>query len=160
VEHDDTQTVHNNRTITVDGTHTETIKKDTSITITEGNLSHDVVKGTAYYHVKDAVTEEFEANQKTTVTNEIEIESKAFVQIKAADYIELTVGKSTLLMYADGSIELSGVNIAVDGKSQVNVHGGDVISKADSNHIITGGLVESKAGGTNTVIGATVLLNP
>jgi type VI secretion system secreted protein VgrG len=38
VEHDDTQTVHNNRTIDVDGTHTETIKKDTTITVTDGKI--------------------------------------------------------------------------------------------------------------------------
>ncbi len=36
VEHDDTQTVHNNRVISVDGTHTETIKKDTVIVVTNG----------------------------------------------------------------------------------------------------------------------------
>ena len=37
VEHDDTQTVQNNRTIKVDGTHTENIVKDTTITIDQGN---------------------------------------------------------------------------------------------------------------------------
>src|SRR5262249_33874670 len=38
IEHDETHHIKNNRTITVDGTHTETIKKDTSIKITEGKL--------------------------------------------------------------------------------------------------------------------------
>jgi type VI secretion system secreted protein VgrG len=40
IEHGDTQHIKNNRTIDVDGTHTETIKKDTTITITEGKLEH------------------------------------------------------------------------------------------------------------------------
>lgn len=39
VRHDDTQAVHNNRTITVDGTHTETIKKDAKVTITDGSYT-------------------------------------------------------------------------------------------------------------------------
>lgn len=45
VEHDDTQTIQNNRTIKVDGTHTETIVKDTTITITEGNVSLTINQG-------------------------------------------------------------------------------------------------------------------
>ncbi len=52
VEHDDTQTVHNNRTIQVDGTHTETIIKDTTITVKSGNFQHSVDTGTALYKVK------------------------------------------------------------------------------------------------------------
>src|SRR5205814_4951811 len=44
VEHDDRQTVHNNRTINVDGTHTETIVKDTTINVTDGKESNTVKK--------------------------------------------------------------------------------------------------------------------
>src|SRR4029077_9447114 len=40
IEHDETHHVKNDRTITVDGTHTETVKKATTITITEGPYSH------------------------------------------------------------------------------------------------------------------------
>ena len=40
VENNDTQYVQVDRTIKVDGKHTETIKLDTSITITEGNHTH------------------------------------------------------------------------------------------------------------------------
>ncbi len=45
VENNDTQTIQNNRTIEVDGTHTEKIVKDTTITITEGNHSLTLNQG-------------------------------------------------------------------------------------------------------------------
>ena len=61
VENNDTQRVMNNRQINVDGTHTETIVKDTSITITEGNHSHTVNKGDQSITVDTG-------NQSTTVT--------------------------------------------------------------------------------------------
>jgi type VI secretion system secreted protein VgrG len=60
VGHDDTQTVKNNRTVK----------------ITEGKLNHDVVAGTATYHVKGDVTERYEAKQATTVTSDITIVSQ------------------------------------------------------------------------------------
>jgi len=67
VEHDDSQTVHNNRTIKVDGTHTETITKDTKITIESGTYNHDVAGNTATYHVSADLTENYDAKQTTTV---------------------------------------------------------------------------------------------
>ena len=47
VEHDQTNTVNND--------FTETIKKNATISITEGKFSHDVVAGTATYHVQGAI---------------------------------------------------------------------------------------------------------
>jgi type VI secretion system secreted protein VgrG len=67
VEHDDSQTVHNNRTIKVDGTHTETVTKDTKITIESGTYNHDVAGNTATYHVSADLTENYDANQTSTI---------------------------------------------------------------------------------------------
>ena len=75
VEHDDTQTVHNNRTIQVDGTHTETIVKDTTIQITKGKLNHQVQTGTANYYVKDDIVETYDATQLTVAKQSIDIAS-------------------------------------------------------------------------------------
>src|SRR5437588_3545694 len=87
IQHDETHTVKTgNRTIKVEtGTHTETIKQNTSITITDGSYSHDVQKGTAQYHVKGAVTEIYEDTQDTTVTKTIKIDGKANILIQAVD---------------------------------------------------------------------------
>jgi type VI secretion system secreted protein VgrG len=161
VEHDDTQTVHNDRTITVDGKHTETIKKDTTIKITEGKLDHDVVAGTAKYHVQGDVTENYSANQKTTVNNDIIITSTTTkIHGTAATEIKLEVGSSKLLMKSNGDISLEGVNVSIKGSSSVTVKGGIVHSEADSEHQIKGAIVLSEGSATNTIKGGMVMLNP
>jgi type VI secretion system secreted protein VgrG len=169
IEHDQTLLVNNDRTDTVLGNHTETITKDTAITIELGNFAHNVNTGTADYYVKSNLTEKYDANQTTTVTSSqkttvgdnIDITAQSgYIHLTAATEIKLVVGSSTLLMKSDGSIALTGLNIAVDGKTQVNIHGGDIVSKADDNHLTWGGLVKTEAKGANTVKGTTVLLNP
>jgi type VI secretion system secreted protein VgrG len=136
VEHDDSQTVHNNRTISVDGTHTETIKKDTTVLVTQGK-------------------------ETNTVNKEILITSQtAHVYVTAATEIKLQVGASKLHMFADGRIELSGVNIAIDGSAKVRTHGAEVTSEADSQHQTKGAIVISEGSATNTVKGGMVMLNP
>jgi type VI secretion system secreted protein VgrG len=136
VEHDMADTVHNNRTITVGGTHTETIKKDTKIEITEGKLEHKVLSKTADYHVEGAVTEKYNATQATTVKNNITITSAAGgiklqtpgnkdavpageIIIDASKKITLHTGKSKLEMDVDGNITLHGVNIKVVGDTEI-----------------------------------------
>jgi type VI secretion system secreted protein VgrG len=161
IEHDDTQHIKNDRTINVDGKHTETIKKDTSIIVSEGNLSHDVAKGTAYYHVKGAVQEKFEDSQDTVVKNGIHIASEtAHIYIHTATNIQLHVGDSNIWMDSGGQIAIKGNNIAIEGKESVSIHGGMVRSKADSTHEIEGGNVISDGKGSNTVKGGMVMLNP
>jgi type VI secretion system secreted protein VgrG len=121
VEHDQTDTVHNNRSITIDGTHTETIKKDTTIKITEGKLVHEVTSKTADYSVKGAVTEKFDATQETTVKNNITIKSaEGEILIEAAKSITLHTGDSKITMAQNGDITLEGVNIKSIGKTLVH----------------------------------------
>jgi type VI secretion system secreted protein VgrG len=161
IQHDDTQHVKNDRTITVDGKHTETINKDTSITIKTGNLVHDVKTGTAYYHVKSAVQEKFEDSQDTIVKNGIHIASEtAHIYIHTATNIQLHVGESSIWMDSGGQISIKGNNIAINGKESVTIHGGMVRSEADTTHDITGGNVKSDAKGSNVVKGGMVMLNP
>jgi type VI secretion system secreted protein VgrG len=163
IEHDETHTVNDgDRTISVKtGKHTETIKGDTTIKITDGNLDHEVGTGTAKYHVKGAVTEIFDDKQETTVNADIIITSKTTkIHGIASTEIQLKVGSSKLLMKSDGSIELSGTHIAIKGTEQVEIKGGSIVSSADSNHDISGALVKSEASATNTIKGAMVMLNP
>ena len=67
VEHDQSTTVHNNRTDRIDGTHTETITKDTRITIESGTYSHDVAANTATYHVSGDLAEHYDSRHDQTV---------------------------------------------------------------------------------------------
>lgn len=161
VGHDDTQTVKHNRTVT----------------ITQGNLSEDVVAGTATSHVQGAVTETYDATQATTVKGDITIVSTTggiavaadaqHVYIKGTTSIQLHVGSSMLWMDAGGQITIKGVNVsiegdnvAVKGASNVTVKGGTVHSEADSQHQIKGAIVLSEGSATNTVKGGMVMLNP
>jgi type VI secretion system secreted protein VgrG len=177
IEHDDTLTVHNDRKVTVDGMFTEVIDKDTSITIKTGTYSHDVQTGATLYHVKADLTEDYDANQETTVgdtqtttvQNEITITSeKASIHVKAgtevhieaATEIQLHVGASKFLMKSDGRIELSGTNIAITGGESVNTSGGSITSEAKQDHNIKGAIVKSSGSATNTVSGGMVMLNP
>ncbi|HSU57805.1 MAG TPA: type VI secretion system tip protein VgrG [Bryobacteraceae bacterium] len=136
VEHDDSQTVHNNRVIAVDGTHTETIKKDTVIIVTEGK-------------------------EVNTVKQQIEVTSQTqYIYLTAATEIKLEVGQSKLHMFADGRIQITGQNIAIDGAQKVRTHAAEVTSEADMQHQTKGAIVVSEGSATNTVKGAMVMLNP
>ncbi len=75
VEHDDTQTINNHRTIHVFGKHTETIEKDTKIVVSQGNLLHMVNTGTAKYYVKSSIDETYDDKQTTSVKNDLTIVS-------------------------------------------------------------------------------------
>ena len=145
VEHDQTNTVH--------GKMTETIDKDTTIHITQGKLEHKVQTGTALYDVKGALTENYQTTQDTTVKGNITITS-------TSGDILVQTGPSKLLMKNDGSIELSGLSIAIKGTTKVYVKGGEVVSEADTTHEISGAAVKSTGSATNTVTGGVVMLNP
>ncbi len=161
VEHDDTQTVHNNRTIGVDGTHTETIKKDTTIKITEGNLVHDVEKGTAAYHVKGAVTENFDNTQTTTVKNAVEIWSTdATILVDAKTSIELHTGSSRMVMKSDGSIRIDGKNIEIIGTQEVKLGVGTQTVTLNNQEVASAGAgIKAAAIGVHEISGALVKIN-
>jgi type VI secretion system secreted protein VgrG len=154
VGHDDTQTVTNNRTVT----------------ITSGNLSEDVAAGTASYHVKGAVTESFEATQATTVKGDLTIVSQTGgitiaadaqgIYVKGTTSIQIHVGSSKIWMDAGGQISIEGVDVTIKGSSSVTVKGGTVHSEAESQHQIKGAIVLSEGSATNTVKGGMVMLNP
>jgi type VI secretion system secreted protein VgrG len=95
VEHDDTQLVQNNRIINVNGTHTETIVKDTTIEITEGNETITLDKG----------------NQSTTAT-------LGKISITAMQSITLTVGPSVIELTPEG-ITIDAPMITISGETAV-----------------------------------------
>ena len=97
----------------------------------------------------------------TTVANEIVTTSQgAHIYLTAATEIKLEVGASKLLMKSNGDIELSGINVAINGAAKVRIHGAEVTSEADAQHQIKGAIVISEGSATNTVKGGMVMLNP
>ncbi|HXA05587.1 MAG TPA: type VI secretion system tip protein TssI/VgrG [Bryobacteraceae bacterium] len=161
VEHDDTQTIHNNRAIKVDGTHNETITKDTNITIEKGPYKLDVQNNTHTHHVKGNVNETYDADQHTIVANNILTQSKtAKITIDAAEEIFLHCGQSMMSLKKDGTITISGQNVSVLGAQTVKVGVGNQNVVCDVQKVATSGAaINSNAVGMHTITGAVVKIN-
>ena len=155
---------------TVGHDYTETIKNNAAIEITEGKYKHDVKTGTADYHVQAALTEKYDATQATTIQSDLTIKSTAGVitvsadakniYVHAATNIILETGQSKLELYSNGNINLTGLNIAINGSKKVYTSGDDIVSEAGKNHEVSGQLVKSTGTTSNTVQGQVVMLNP
>jgi type VI secretion system secreted protein VgrG len=154
VEHDEIVVVLHNRSLTIgggkdnsdpkkDGTLTQTIEGDVYMGIQKGDYTHEVQKGQA------------------TLTGEkaVALESKSQdVSVKAKTQIKLEVGSSSLLMKADGTIELKGVNITIEGSEKVIVK--PAVITLDGSHVhVSGKTIDSIASGVHVINGSPVKLN-
>jgi type VI secretion system secreted protein VgrG len=176
VEKDEKNLIMNNRYITVDGKQTEKIKGNVRVNITEGDLKHDIETGNAKYHVKGKldhqvegkVKEKFSSSMETNVSNDIKVKSvNSSIEIEAAESIRLKTGQSSILLKNDGTIEIKGLKISINGNSiaikgieSIKQKGGSITSNATVDHNIKGKIVLSEGSVTNTVKGAMVMLNP
>jgi type VI secretion system secreted protein VgrG len=131
---------------------TDTVTNNKSVTIKSGNSEFKVSSGTHTEEVNGAVKEIFKNSQTTEVTTQI--------LIKAGTSIQIEVGASKLWMDSGGNISLEGVNVTIKGSACVTIHGGIVHSEAESEHQTKGAIVLSDGSGTNTVKGGMVMLNP
>jgi type VI secretion system secreted protein VgrG len=125
VEHDDSQLVQNDRTIQVDGKHTETITKDTTITIKEGNLSLTLNQG------NESTTLD-QGNQSTKV-------SLGSASHEAMQQIELKVGQSSIVLTQQG-ITIKGLMISIQGTVQVEAKAPMTTVNADALLTLKGGI--------------------
>ena len=117
VEHDDTQHIQNNRTINVDGTHTETIVKDTTIKITEGNHSLTLNQGnqSIKLDIGNQSTQLDVGNQSTNV-------DLGKIDMTAMQSITLTVGGSSIKIDQMG-VTIQGMMIKISGDIMTQVEG-------------------------------------
>src|SRR4030095_13145178 len=99
-----TTTVHNNRASTVDVNSTELVKGKKTTT----------VNGTVLETYNDALSTIVKSGTLLTSTG-------ANVHVIAATEVMLNSGASTLLLKSDGTIELTGVKVVINGKSLVDV---------------------------------------
>jgi type VI secretion system secreted protein VgrG len=171
VDGDDTITINKgNRKIDVaKGSESITVKKDRSIdilngsqtiTVQNGDRTIKVLKGMETTEIKGPVNETYKTSQRTTVTRNVNIESKeSHIELTAKTQIKLKVGESQLIMKSDGTIELKGVAVAIDG-ANVGIHGDEVTSKAGGKNTTMGDTTLVKGSSTATLQGGMVLLNP
>jgi hypothetical protein len=163
VQHDDTQrVVTGNRTISVEtGTHTETIKGDTTITVTTGAYLLDVASNTHTHHVKGKVTENYHNEQETKVASNILIQSlQAKVTVDAAQEIHLHCGDSMMKLVSDGTILISGKNVTISGEQTTKVGVGNQNTICDVTSVVTSGAnITANATGTHDIVGNPVKIN-
>ncbi len=104
VENNDTQSVGANRIITVGGAHSETITKDTAITVTEGNHSTTIAKGchTTTVSQGDQSNVVSTGAQTNTVKGDITVSSESGeYKLSSPSKITLAVGGSTIIIEPD-----------------------------------------------------------
>ena len=127
VENDDTQTVKNSRLITVEGTHTETITKDTTITITEGNHSLTLNKGnqSITLDMGDQATKLSVGNQTITLAigNQTTKLDLGAASTQAMQSITLTVGASSIKVDQMG-VTIQGMIIKINGEVMTQIQAG------------------------------------
>ncbi len=121
VEHDDTQTVQNNRTIKVDGTHTENIVKDTTITIEQGNHSLTLNQGnqSVTLDMGNQTTKLSMGNQTTTL-------DLGQATTTAMQSITLKVGANSIVIDQTG-VTIKGLMVTIEGETITQVKGDAVL---------------------------------
>jgi type VI secretion system secreted protein VgrG len=175
-QYDMSTTVQNDQTNTVNRHFTETIKKNASVTVTEGTYNFDVKTGTATYHVKGAVKEDFDATLATNVKSSITVKSlESEITVQAADKITLQTGASKIELFKDGRINIIGLNLFFHGDTdakvdapKVAVTGADEAKIGCGNQSTTydkqktahsGAAINSSAVGMHEITGAVVKIN-
>jgi type VI secretion system secreted protein VgrG len=158
VDHDLSTTVKNNRNSTVNVNSTETVLGRKTTT----------VNGAVLESYNDALT--------TVVKSGVVLTSTAAnIHAIAATEIVLNSGASTLVLKSDGTIDLIGVNITINGKSLVTVAGpsvevvggeqtlmgvGGQTVVCDAGQVaVSGAEISSAADGTHNIKGALVKIN-
>ncbi len=145
----------------MNGTHTETIKGATKVTISKGTDDHDVQTGVATYHVTAALNENYDDTQTTTVKNQIAMSSTAAnIDISAKTTIKLSVGASSILIKDDGTITISAKKIATSGEAETKIGVGNQNMTCDTSKVgVSGAAINSSATGTHEITGAVVKIN-
>ncbi len=176
--HDYNETVKTgNRTIAIQsGTHTETIKGDTTIRVTTGKLVHRIESNTADYFVSGNITERYNDHQFTYVNSDVVIKSLySKIFLEAALAIQFTTGASQITLDKEGKITIIGKNISIVGSETVKVGGKSIgVQGSDETKIGVGGQntaydkskvttsgagIASNAAGEHGITGAVVKIN-
>jgi type VI secretion system secreted protein VgrG len=123
-EHDRSEWVGHDEEVKVDNDRNRNVGKNEKVKIGE-NQTESVGKKRA---IDVGTDDSLDVGQKITV--------------KAGDEITLQTGASKIVMKKDGTIEISGVSITVDGKKSIENKGVLITSEASGVHTIKGSLVK------------------
>ena len=150
VENDDTKTVGANST--------ETVTKDKTVRVLEGDYELDVQKGTSKMHFKGAVEETFDATREVTVTGNLTETFEADKEHTVTGMETHNVDAMLLGNYKERITNLFGPDtLTVNGDLMIEVSGGTATIKVGGNSVVvTSGGVEIT--GTNVTVHGTSVL--
>ncbi|MHB1225025.1 MAG: type VI secretion system Vgr family protein [Gemmatimonadaceae bacterium] len=165
VEHDETLTVHNNRTVTVDVDHAESVGNDQTWKV--GNDQTGEVGNNQQLTVGVNQDESVGTDRSVNVGSNDTLNVGQKQAISAGTEITLTVGAASITMKADGTIDVSGVNITVDGMKVVLTGKTEVSATAVASSMkatpasleLSAPMIKSAAMAINEISGAMVKLN-
>lgn len=131
VENNDSQSVSNNRTITVEGTHTETITKDTTIEIKEGNYSMTIDQGNETRTIKQgnqSITLNMGNQTVTLDQGNISVKcSLGSITMEAMQSITLKVGENSVVISQQG-VTVKGLMVQITGQTITQVSGQAILT--------------------------------
>ena len=137
IEHDETHTIHNNRTKQVDVNESMTIGKDQSLTVGNnktvavGKDHSETVGANQTVSIGSNQSNSIGKNQSTKVGASSVEQITNNKLIKAGDEFMIICGSSKLIMRKDGTILLQGKDIVVKGS-------GTIVAKASGNMVLKG----------------------
>jgi len=123
-EHDRSEWVGHDEEVKVDNNRTRNVGKNETVKIGENQ------------------TETVGKNRAVDVGTNDSLKVGKVLKVEAGDEITLVTGASKIVMKKDGTIEISGVSITVDGKKSVDNKAVLITSEASGIHTIKGSLVK------------------
>ena len=120
-------------------------------TVTVGGDMRETIDGTQTSTVKKARTASVTEDDTLTVGKNL--------KISADESITLTTGDASIIMKKDGTIQIKGKTISVDGTSKITLTSANINSEASTKNVTKGGAVDVEASGINTIKGSLVKIN-
>ncbi|WP_330961102.1 type VI secretion system Vgr family protein [Photobacterium sp. 53610] len=117
-------TVVKNASLKVNQNRTTEIGKNDELTVMENQTL--TVHGSRQTQVDKDNNLNVDGNSTLTVTGNITSESKSTTQIISKDKIVLKAGQSQIVLNSDGTIQVTGASITINGSDKVVVQGGKV----------------------------------
>jgi type VI secretion system secreted protein VgrG len=149
VEHDQYETIGNNKTVEVGGNRTETIGKAQTLTIgaasqvTVGAAMNETIGSDKQVQVSGTVSEAVGRDLRLTIGNDgrltigknftlsagngITVEAQKTVSISAVDELTLKCGQAAIILKKNGDISINGKEISIKGSGDVIIKGQKII---------------------------------
>jgi type VI secretion system secreted protein VgrG len=132
--------VGSDQTVSVGGGAKMTVAKDEGRNVSGGRTT-SIGKDDALKVAKNR-TADIGENDTHKAAKVITLDAGDKIMIKAASEIHLTVGQSSIVMKSDGSIDIKGMKIGVQGSQSVKQEAAQITSDASAINTIKGGLVK------------------